>query len=80
MKYYAINYPCAFAVSANTGDRYGDYHSFDSIAERDAWIDEGGDFRSDRNYRERIAAKDPELRRVLRNRPESIIDASGRDM
>ena len=69
MNYYAINYPCGVASSANTGDRFGTYYRFGSKAARQEWIDAGGDFRSSRNYRETIPARDAELRRAMHPGP-----------
>jgi len=79
MNYYAINYPCGVASSANTGDRFGTYYRFGSKAARQKWIDGGGDFRSSRNYREPIPARDAELRRATHPSPSGYSEIADGD-
>ena len=65
MNYYAIHYPCGRAVGSS-GNRYGTYYFFHSRAARDAWVERGSDFATQRGYREPVVSRDPELRRELR--------------
>ena len=64
--YYCVSYGMGLAVSANTGDRYAAYyHSFDSSAERDAYVDGGGDFHTSNDWRESVPASDRELKAAI---------------
>ena len=66
--YYCVTYGLGVAVCANTGDRYAAaYHSFDSSAERDAYVEEGGDFRTSPDWRESLLASDRELKSEIKH-------------
>tara|TARA_R110002153_G_C13230009_1_gene489696 strand:- start:744 stop:1049 length:306 start_codon:yes stop_codon:yes gene_type:complete len=66
--YYAVSYGLGTAVCANTGNRYAAaYHSFDSRAERDEYVSQGGDFRSSNDWRESLLASDRELKSELKH-------------
>ena len=66
--YYCVSYGMGLAVCANTGDRYAAaYHSFDSSAERDEYVEEGGDFRTSNDWREAVPASDRELKSELKH-------------
>ena len=60
--YYAFEYPCGLAISANSGKRYGQFYRFSSKKERELFIENGGDGPGSPNYREAIPANDSELR------------------
>jgi hypothetical protein len=71
-KFYAINYTNGIAISAQTGKRYGVYHSFPSAAARDEWVNQGADFRTDRGFRQAVLSSDSELRAEIRLASDSL--------
>jgi hypothetical protein len=50
-------------VDANTGSRCADYYWFTSRFERDEWVS-GGALYQGAGFREPVAGRDPELRRL----------------
>lgn len=57
-RYYAARWMQGVAVSAVTGRDAREVLVFDSPAERDAYVAEGGGYRSQPNYREALRAAD----------------------
>ena len=62
IKYYAMQWRLN-GLDANTGRRYADYYWFSSRWQRDAWVEAGALYRGE-GYREPVAGRDPELRRL----------------
>lgn len=66
-KFYAVEWAYGRATDARTGGRLGRYYSFNSVADRQAWIDDSrAEFTSQGGWRDAIKASDPELRSVIR--------------
>ena len=62
IKYYAIQWRLN-GVDANTGRRCADYYWFASRWQRDEWVNAGALYHGE-GYREPVAGRDPELRRL----------------
>lgn len=66
-RFYAIQWTYGRATNSRTGKRIGGYHSFDSLADRQAWIDDAQTaYTTQGGYRETIASSDAELRAIIR--------------
>jgi hypothetical protein len=61
-KHYAMQWRI-HGVDCNTGRRYADYYWFASRFERDAWVEAGAPYQG-AGFREPVAGRDPELRRL----------------
>jgi hypothetical protein len=64
--YVAFSYPRGVA-SNSCGERFGNYHTFASAAERNNFVASGSDFRTENDWREAISSRDAEWRRLQRS-------------
>jgi hypothetical protein len=63
--YYGFEAAYGLNTTDSHGERLGNFVSFPSASERDAWVADGNPYSTQPAAREAIPASDPEIRRML---------------